>query len=52
MDIITIQNSINKIIQRFCQIPFYYFYEEDIRVDWGSNWLITSEQLNLLIKIL
>lgn len=37
MDIIKIQNSINKIIQRFCQTPFYYFYEEDIRVDLGNE---------------
>ncbi|GIK21411.1 MAG: hypothetical protein BroJett005_08250 [Ignavibacteriota bacterium] len=50
MDIITIQNSINKIIQRFSQNPFHYFYEEDIRVDLGNDLVNNFKTVEFIHK--
>lgn len=50
MDIIATQNSINKIIQRFCKEPFYYFYEEDIRVDLGNELVNNFKTVEFIHK--
>lgn len=50
MNIVTIQNSINKIIQRFCREPFCYFYEEDIRVDLGNELVNNFKTVEFIHK--
>jgi hypothetical protein len=44
MAINKIQSSINRIIQRFSENPYYYFYEEDIRVELGMDLLSEFEK--------
>lgn len=50
MFIIKIQNAINRIIKRFSNNPYYYFYEEDLRVEFGMELLNEFEKIDFVYK--